>query len=273
MATSAPVPTATDDDVCRHLALGELTVLGRIADSSNNALLVEVMHEGRLLHAIHKPLRGERPLWDYPDGSLIARERAAYLLSHAGGFDVVPPTILREGPFGPGSLQVWVGGLDGAAESGLVQVCAPGAAPQGWIVVLRGEDGAGLPVVLAHDDDPRLRVMALFDAVINNSDRKGSHILTEDAHLRGIDHGVSLSVEPKLRTVLWGFLGQPVTAPERACLDRVSRAIDGDLRQDLATLLTAAEIGALRRRVQDLLRTGVFPSPAPGWPAIPWPAL
>lgn len=273
MATSAPVPTATDDDVCRHLGLGELTVLSRIADSSNNALLVEVRHEGSTLHAIHKPLRGERPLWDYPDGSLVARERAAYLLSHAGGFDVVAPTILREGPFGPGSLQSWIGDVDAPTDSGLVDVCAPGKAPPGWIVVLRGEDGAGHPVVLAHADDPGLRTMALFDAVINNSDRKGSHILRQDTRLRGIDHGVSLSVEPKVRTVLWGFIGQPFTAWERACLDRVSQAIQGDLSEDLQALLTAAEIGALSQRVGGLLRTGAFPAPAPGWPAIPWPAI
>lgn len=273
MATSAPVPTATDDDVCRHLALGELTVLARITDSSNNALLVKVMHEGRTQHAIHKPIRGERPLWDYPDGSLVARERAAYLLSHAGGFDIVPPTILRDGPFGPGSLQSWIGAVDVAADSGLVEVCPPGQAPPGWIVVLRGEDGVGRPVVLAHADDPGLRVMALFDAVINNSDRKGSHILRDAARLRGIDHGVSLSVEPKVRTVLWGFIGQPLSAGERARLERVAQAIDTDLREDLEDLLTTAEIRALSERIVGLLRTGAFPAPAPGWPAIPWPAL
>lgn len=247
-------------------------MVGRIVDSSNHALLVTCRDGDLESSAIYKPLRGERPLWDYPDGSLVARERAAYLLSHAGGFDVVPPTVLREGPFGPGSLQAWVGDV-GGPDSGLVEVFAPHAVPDGWLVVLSAQDQHGEPVVLAHADDARLRSVAVLDAVLNNSDRKGSHLLLEGERLRGIDHGVSLGVEPKLRTVLWGWLGQPLQDPDLTALERLSLALDGDLDAQLAELLTPAEVDALARRVDTLRAAGVHPGPVPGWPAIPWPAL
>ncbi len=153
-------------------------------------------------------MRGERPLWDFPDGTLAGREVAAFLISEAAGFDVVPPTVLRDGPFGPGMVQVWV---DTDDERELVDVCAPAEAPHGWIGVLRARGERGRPAVLVHADTPALRRMAAFDVVVNNADRKGGHVLAgTDGHVYGVDHGLTLHVEDKLRTVLWGWVGQPL---------------------------------------------------------------
>lgn len=269
------MPTATDAELELLLAEGDLTVVGAIKGSSNHALLVEVGTTG--LRAIYKPLRGERPLWDYPDGTLIGRERAAYLVSHLGGFGVVPPTILRDGPYGPGSVQAWIGGLDGESAD-VVRVCPPVEVPPGWPVVLEARTPEGAPIVLAHSADEHVRRLALFDAVINNSDRKGGHILDDDGRLRGIDHGVSLSAEPKLRTVLWGFAGAPLSGVELGHLEDVGRALaepvdSSTAASELDHLLTATEIQALAHRISELLERGTFPRPSPNWPAIPWPAL
>lgn len=250
-------------------------MVGRIVDSSNHALLVTCRDGDLESSAIYKPLRGERPLWDYPDGSLVARERAAYLLSHAGGFDVVPPTVLREGPFGPGSLQAWVGDV-GGPDSGLVEVFAPHAVPDGWLVVLSAQDQHGEPVVLAHADDARLRSVAVLDAVLNNSDRKGSHLLLEGERLRGIDHGVSLGVEPKLRTVLWGWAGQPLREQDLTKLAGLEQDLAdaaSALRTSLDALLPGGDVRALAARVGRLRREGIHPRPGRGWPALPWPPL
>ena len=263
---------ATDAEVCAHLLAGELEVLGRIVDSSNQALLVSCSDGATQTLAIYKPLQGERALWDYPDGSLVARERAAYLISHAAGVDIVPPTVLRDGPFGPGSVQEWIGEVEGE-HAGLVEVVEPQAVPAGWIPVLAAQDQRGRPVLLVHADDARLRTVAVLDAVLNNSDRKGSHLILEGDRLRGIDHGVSLGVEPKVRTVLWGWAGQPLTDTDRGHLQTLDAALKSSLRTELAPLLTAAEVTALDERVQALLADGVHPGPTPGWPAIPWPAL
>lgn len=260
-------------DVEHLLAAGEVELLGRILGSSNGAVLVRVSLEGRSRLAIHKPVALERPLWDYPDGTLAARERAAYVVSEAGGFDVVPATVLHEGPWGAAATQEWVGQPDTDPDL-VVDVVAPDAVPRGWREVLRGETPGGEEVVVAHAVDPRVRTTAVFDALINNSDRKGGHLLLVAGSLWGVDHGVSLGVEPKLRTVLWGWAGEPL---EPADLVRVERVRDGltagDLHDRLGELLTADEIEALRRRAESLLSTGCHPLPTPGWPAIPWPAM
>ncbi len=275
------MPTGTDADLVDLLTSGVLTPVGRIVDSSNGALLcsVEVAGDGDTRGAdsdpvlvIHKPEASERPLWDYPDGTLVARERAAYLVSAAGGFDVVPPTVLRNGPLGPGSVQLWIGPVEGEPEP-LVDVTPAHEVPDGWVVVLAGETPGGRPVVVSHSREPALRTVAVFDAVLNNSDRKGSHLLRDGTVVRGCDHGVSLGVEPKLRTVLWGWAGEPVPEADLARLDTLLEALGHGLADELATLLTRAEVRALRLRTEALLRSRRHPVPQPGWPAIPWPAL
>ncbi len=229
---------------------GRLEVMGRIVGSSNNAMLVTATldcpepRESRTVQAIYKPTRGERPLDDFPDGTLAQREVAAYLVSEAVGWDIVPPTLLRDGPFGEGMVQMVVD----ADES--VDV-----------------------VAMVLEDDPRLRRMATFDAVVNNTDRKGGHILPVDGGrvVHGVDHGVCFSPVPKLRTVLWGWRGQPFEADELDGLERIHEALDGDLGAGLRALLARTELTATRRRVDSLLATGRFPMPSPTWPAIPWP--
>ena len=249
-------------------------VLGALADASNLALLVRRGDdEGPL--AIYKPIRGERPLWDFPHGSLAAREVAAHLISTTGGWDVVPQTVLRDGPRGPGSVQRWVG--DPAEDPDyVVDLVTPDAVPPGWLTVLSGEDQVGRPVVVVHEDSAGVRAVAAFDAVINNSDRKGSHLVREGDRLRGFDHGVSLHEDPKLRTVLWGFAGQRLSDDDLLRISRVSDALADRrslLSTELGSLLTAAEVAALRGRCAALLERGAYPVPSGDWPAIPWPPL
>lgn len=267
------MPTATDADTADLLTRGDLTPLARIADSSNGALLCEVSGGTASLLAIYKPVSAERPLWDYPDGTLAGRERAAYLVSAAGGFGVVPPTVLRDGPHGLGSVQVWVG--DPAEEPELVvAVTRAQEVPDGWRIVLRGETELGERVVVSHADEPAVRTTAVLDALLNNSDRKGGHLVRVEDGVRGFDHGVSLGVEPKLRTVLWGWAGEEVPEADLARVeDALGRLRAGPVADELAGLLTAAEIRALRGRGDRLVRSRTHPSPQPGWPSIPWPAM
>jgi uncharacterized repeat protein (TIGR03843 family) len=257
------------------LATADLNVLGAIADASNLALLVRLGASEDAPLAIYKPVSGERPLWDFPDGSLAGREVAAHLVSATGGWDIVPPTVLRDGPRGPGSVQRWVGDPTEEPEYA-VDVVRPHAVPEGWLPVLEGEDERGRPVVVVHEDSPALRSVAVFDAVINNSDRKGSHLVREGAHLRGFDHGVSLHEDDKLRTVLWGFAGQPIEQPELARVEVVLEAVSdpsSGLREGLDGLLTSAEVAALELRCRRLLARATYPRPTGRWPAIPWPPL
>jgi uncharacterized repeat protein (TIGR03843 family) len=252
---------------------GELHVVGRIADASNLALLVRV--GAAAVHAIYKPVSGERPLWDFPEGTLAAREVGAYLVSAAGGWDIVPETVLRDGPYGPGSVQRWVG--DPLVEpEHPVDLVAPDAVRPGWLPVLRGEGVDGRPVVVVHEDSAAMRAVAVFDAVVNNSDRKGSHLVREAGVLRGFDHGVCLHEDDKLRTVLWGFAGQRIADDELARVEAVHDQVsDGrsDLRAELEPLVTPAELAALEARCRALLDHPAYPVPSGQWPAIPWPPL
>ena len=260
-------------DVEQLLTAGEVELLGRIVGSSNGAVLVRVSRDGEATLAIHKPVALERPLWDYPDGTLAGRERAAYVVSAAGGFDVVPPTVLHEGPWGRAATQEWVGRPD-VAPGLVVDVVVPDAVPQGWREVLRGETPDGEEVVVAHAVGAQVRTTAVFDALINNSDRKGGHLLVVDDSLWGVDHGVSLGSEPKLRTVLWGWAGEPLDEADLARVERVRSGLaEGDLRHRLEALLTDHELDALLDRAEALLTSGLHPRPTPGWPAIPWPAM
>lgn len=257
------------------LSEGEITVEGRVVAASNLTLYARVDAPGvASMPCVYKPVSGERPLWDFPDGTLAARERAAFLVSQAGGFDLVPPTVLRDGPLGPGMCQQWVTTAENDEPRGAWVDLLDGDAPvpPGWIPVLSGQDEAGRGVVLVHRDDAALRAMAVLDAALNNADRKGGHILRgPGGSLHGVDHGLCCHWQPKLRTVLWGWRGQPLTEAECARLADVARWIDDD--DELDSLLTGREVQALRSRVHRLAEDGRLPSPGGSWPAIPWPAF
>lgn len=246
----------------------ELTISGRLAEASNATFLGEIVTaDGRVAHCVYKPVRGERPLWDFPDGTLAARELAAYRISAAAGFDLVPATVLIDGPLGPGSVQTWIE-VDEHAES-MVDLIRRGRVPAGWFDVVDGLDLRERPVSIVHRDDPGLRRMALFDALINNSDRKGMHILVDTCRrVWGIDHGVSLHVQDKLRTVLWGWAGEELTATERQLVTHALGASD-----ELGDLVTVAEQEAFEHRCTRLLTDGILPMPPGHWPSIPWPPL
>ena len=206
---------------------------------------------------------------------MAAREVAARLISTTGGWDVVPETVLRDGPRGPGSVQRWVGDPQTPPEY-VVDLVTPDAIPDGWVAVLRGEDEKGDPVVVVHEDSAEVRAVAAFDAVINNSDRKGSHLVREGSRIRGFDHGVSLHEDDKLRTVLWGFAGQPLAAADLTRVAAVLQSLEddaSDLHRDLGPLLTPAEVAALGERCAVLLEHAAYPVPSGEWPAIPWPPL
>jgi hypothetical protein len=214
-----------------------------LVDASNATLFVTISNDAGEMKAIYKPIAGERPLWDFPDGNLASRERAAYLVSQALGINCVPLTILRDGPFGVGSVQEWID-IDESVD---------------------------LEVYFS-EDRPELRAVALFDAIINNTDRKIGHLLpTGDDVLFVCDHGVTFHVEDKLRTVLWQWAGAFLTPDERAKIEILISAIANNEISELPTLITGAEIDALRRRCEDLLATNTFPEPNPSWPHIPWP--
>jgi uncharacterized repeat protein (TIGR03843 family) len=238
---------ATTLDVLRD---GEIEIVGRIVGSSNNAMLVTVRRvcpdpePVQELEAVYKPILGERPLNDFPDGTLARREVAAWHVSEASGWGIVPPTVLRDGPFGEGMVQSFI------------------------------EADPDVDVVaMVLEDDARLRRMAVLDAVMNNTDRKGGHILAVDAgrHVYGVDHGVCFSPVPKLRTVLWGWRGQSFEPDELEGLDRIRGALAGELGSTLRSLLSRTEVRATVRRTEQLLERGCFPFPSPTWPAVPWP--
>lgn len=269
MATDAEPP----DAAARQ---DELEIVGRISASSNVALLVRRGPDSR--YAVYKPVRGEAPLWDFPDGTLAGREVAAWLVSRAGGWDVVPRTELVDGPLGPGSVQDWVGDpFAPVADDLVVDVVPRGGVPDGWLPAFEGETPDGLPVVVVHAGDPDVRSLVVLDAVMNNSDRKGSHCLRgDDGRLWAIDHGVTFSAVPKLRTVLWGWAGELLDRSDVARLHRLATRLDDPadpLEGELLALLPRHDVLALRRRVSDLLREGRHPSPGTGWPAVPWPPL
>lgn len=217
---------------------GEIAVTGRLIDASNASLYAEITTGDITKKIIYKPIAGERPLWDFPDGTLADREVAAYKLSEALGLHIVPPTIMRDGPYGPGMVQLWIE---------------------------QGDDEEILELAQSRDD--RLRAMVIFDAIINNTDRKFGHILVDGERLLGCDHGVTFHEEGKLRTVLWQFCGESFT-PRDA--EIVERAVHLDLHF-LEEHITETEMGALRQRIHSLQQSGLFPMPSDEWPAVPWP--
>jgi uncharacterized repeat protein (TIGR03843 family) len=246
-------PSTDDAGTDRLLELlqeGKLTLRGLLPWSSNYTFLGQISKGGERVHVVYKPVRGERPLWDFPRGTLAKRETAAYVLSRALRWDLVPPTVLRGGPHGLGSVQLFVN-VDQDAH------------------------------FFTFHDDPAMRsalqALALFDVIANNADRKGGHCirLGED-RIMAIDQGLCFNVESKLRTVIWDFAGEPVPIHLTADLER----LDSDLRDagssvlaQLRLLLSPGEIRALRFRLAGLLATGCFPDPPEDRPAYPWPPV
>ncbi|MGW2487180.1 SCO1664 family protein [Streptomyces sp. NPDC001606] len=266
-----PLGTAAHAAAVELLTHGELTVRGRIREASNAALFCTVTHDGREASCVYKPVAGERPLWDFPDGTLAGREVAAYEVSEATGWGLVPPTVLREGPYGEGMCQLWI---DVHADAELLALVDGEEPEPGWKAIGLADVGEGRTALLVHADDERLRRLAVLDAVINNADRKGGHLLpTADGRLYGIDHGVTFNVENKLRTLLWGWAGEQLTAEAVGVLRGLRDGLAGPLGERLAALITAAEIDATRARVEQLLTSGLHPEPSGEWPAIPWPPV
>jgi uncharacterized repeat protein (TIGR03843 family) len=229
------------------LERGTLEVEGRLVDASNATLYCTIKGGGTEAVCVYKPVAGERPLWDFPTGTLAGREVAAYVVSRTAGWNIVPPTVMRDGPFGPGMVQLWID-LDPDVD---------------LVALSRRGDHAGL------------REMAVFDAAINNADRKIGHLLpVADGHLYGCDHGVCFAEDYKLRTVLWQWRGK--TLPRRS-VEALRRLADdlasGWLTGELSRYLTAAEVNATRIRVDKLLKHRVHPYPPEDWPAIPWPPV
>jgi len=240
-----PMPVLEVAPALELLRSGDLELVGRLWASTNNALLGVVRGGGVEAACIYKPVAGERPLGDFPDHTLARREVAAFAVSRASGWDLVPPTVLRDGPFGEGMLQLWI-----------------------------RADASVDPVALVVDEDPRLRPMAVFDAAVNNTDRKAGHLIpVPDGHVYGVDHGVTFSPVPKLRTVLWAWRGQPFEPDEAAVLRVLRAGLDGELGVELRGLLDPIEVAATSRRLDRLLAAGEFPHPDPRRPALPWPPV
>jgi len=244
---------------------GELSLHGRIMPASNATFLGEI--DG--VRVVYKPRSGERPLWDFPDGNLADREVAAWAVAQATGWDVVPLTFLRDGPHGEGMVQVWQEPDEAQAA---VDIVPEAEVPPGYLHVFDGLDGHDRTVSLVHEDSEALRRMAVFDVIVNNADRKGGHVLAmPGGHRFGVDHGVTFHVENKLRTVLWGWLGEPLSDDEVSGVRAVRAALDGELGDLLDRSLRPDEVHALARRCDRLLSHGRLPRPRGDWPAIPWP--
>ncbi|MBB4962099.1 SCO1664 family protein [Micromonospora polyrhachis] len=272
MTSSDLRPVLDENDALRLLRGGEFELEGRLVDASNTTLRGFLTLDGVTARCVYKPVRGERPLWDFPDGTLAGREVAAYRFSRATGWGLVPPTVLRDGPLGPGACQLWIDEPSDAAP--LVAFVPAASLPPGWFRIAAAQDEEGQAYLLAHADDPRLARMAVLDAVINNADRKGGHVLTGPAErIYGVDHGVCFHVEDKLRTVLWGWTGQALPEESVEVLTRLAGDLAGPLAEELADCLTGAEIAAVSARIARLLTLGRFPDPPEDWPAMPWPPI
>jgi uncharacterized repeat protein (TIGR03843 family) len=242
-------PPEPDDNTSalELLTLGRLEVEGRLAVASNATMYCAIRRGAAQAACVYKPVAGERPLWDFAEGSLADREVAAYAVSQAAGWNLVPPTVLRDGPFGPGMCQLWI---DADASVDLV--------------------------ALARNSDHRaLRDMAVFDAVVNNADRKIGHLLpVPSGRLYGCDHGVCFGEEYKLRTVLWQWRGRSLPRRAIEALTRLQQALgEEELAAELSTRLTPDEVTATRQRVELLLEHRVHPYPPEDWPAVPWPPI
>ena len=224
------------------LSIGDIKVIGRLIDASNATLMGEIVSPNSSIKVIYKPIAGEKPLWDFQDGNLAFREYCAFLVSDLAGFNIVPATILRDGPFGLGMVQQWIE-IDKTVDV----------------------------VEFGQSEDRQLRKLALFDSIINNTDRKYGHLLIDsDKKLFGCDHGVSFHSQNKLRTVIWQFAGEKFTTEEMALLERTREV---DFNGVFENYLTDIEISAFSDRINTLIASGTFPLPSDEWPAIPWPPV
>lgn len=262
---------------------GELTLLGQIRSASNATFLCESTLGETGVHCVYKPVDGEQPLWDFPDGTLAGREVAAFVISEQLDWNIVPYTVIRDGPAGPGMVQLWVDQPDRTddGEPDLVDLVPADQVPPGYLPVLQARDYTGAAVTLVHADDPALFRMAVFDVLINNADRKAGHILrgTDDG-VYGVDHGICLHSRDKLRTVLWGWAGRRIDAATVAAVAELTDGLAGPagpaagpVAEALGAHLTADEIGALGERARALLVNPVLPGPDRRRHAIPWPAF
>jgi uncharacterized repeat protein (TIGR03843 family) len=247
-----------------------LHVLGRHPQASNVALICTVAVAGQEVRCIYKPTSGERPLWDFPGAALAGREVLAVLVAKLLGWDLVPETAWRKsGPAGPGMCQEWI--VEQAQPP--VGIFPQRAVPAGWLAVATGHDATGEEVVVAHEDSADVMRLAVLDAVLNNGDRKGGHVLRRvDGRLAAIDHGVTFHLEPKLRTVLWGWAGDPVPPSVLADLSRAAASLP-EVLSFAPARLSDQEAAACSNRLQDLLARGTFPLPGTQWPALPWPPM
>lgn len=236
------LPTIMTSSEKNHIENGDLIVEGRLIDASNATLYGHIRTDTETVAVIYKPIAGERPLWDFPDGNLAQRELAAFRISEVMQIGRVPFTIIREGPFGPGMVQQWI----------------------------NTDDSVDL-ISFSRSDDVQLRELALFDAIINNTDRKIGHLLVDKSgFLYGCDHGVTFHAEDKLRTVLWQWRGTELSEHDRSLINRVRSA---DVSALLSELITEEETVALMGRVERLITSNQFPQPSQDWPAIPWPPV
>jgi len=262
-----------DGDALELLEHGTLELEGRLIDASNMTLRAIITCGGVDARCVYKPVAGERPLWDFPDGTLAGRELAAYLVSEATGWRIVPPTVLRDGPLGPGMCQLWID-EERQGDEELLGFVPARRVPEGWCRVVSARDERGRPYVLAHADDARLARMAVFDAVVNNADRKGGHVIpTVDRHVYGVDHGICFHVDDKLRTVLWGWSGAALPDEATEVLEKLQAKIGAGLGGALAEHITDVELATFAGRVDALLATRRFPEPSEDRHAIPWPPI
>lgn len=224
-----------------RLLESEMEILGLLPYASNATLLVRVGNPDEQVLAVYKPRRGERPLWDFPDGTLCRREYAAWLVDDALGWGFVPPTVLRDGPAGFGAVQLWID---------------------------EDEDVDVRSLLETHEDD--LRRIALFDLAVNNADRKAGHLVVDrDGKLWSVDHGICFAAEPKLRTVIWAFEGESIASELLTDLERLRDS--SETFRELGEHLTPHECEALCRRLETVLRTKRYPAPSPGTRHVPWP--
>lgn len=224
------------------ISASPLKIIGRLVDASNATLQAVIEDSDPLIKVIYKPIAGERPLWDFEDGNLASRELSAFIVSDVAGFEIVPFTTLRDGPFGMGMVQQWIE-VDNKVDV----------------------------IEFGQSENPQLKRLALFDAVINNTDRKFGHLLLDQSgKLYGCDHGVAFHKENKLRTVLWQFAGINFDQDE---INLLGALLKIDWREKLSSYITDEEIQALYVRIQNLISDGKFPEPSQNWPAVPWPPV
>lgn len=246
MAEDALTPALVlpEDDALELLSCGDIDIEGRLVDSSNATFYCSVSYNGVQAACVYKPVRGERPLWDFPDGTLAEREIAAYAVSAATGWDLVPPTVLRAGPLGEGMVQLWID----------------------------VDESVDVEELIYRRHDQSLERIAVLDAAINNADRKGGHLLpTPDGRLYGIDHGLTFNEDEKLRTVLWQWAGDPFDEQTLDVLAGLHTSMSGSLGETLSGLLTTREVRRTQRRIQRLLSSAMHPNPPQDRRAIPWP--